>query len=195
MRKNTKERLLENAEILFSKNGFYGTSINDVAKDVKVSKQALLHHFPSKEKLYGAVLEKATNHLVDFIAEAKQKRDKPNEQLHYIFDSMLDAEGHRLIVIVLLIRELLDNRERAESAQKWYLMPFVDALTELVETAQQQGDLKDGSAFTVMYQLLGAIQYFVISQPTLKRLFSEAVFNQHKQAQKAALKQQLNIKQ
>ncbi|MBE1301175.1 MAG: TetR family transcriptional regulator [Alteromonadaceae bacterium] len=194
MKKNTKEKLLENAELLFSKNGFYGTSINDVAKAVNVSKQALLHHFPSKEKLYGAVLEKATNHLGDFVAEAIRSSDQANEQLHYIFNSMLDAQGQRLLVILLLIRELLDNRDRIENAHKWYLAPFIEALVDMVSTAQEQGDMQEGDAFTLMYQMLGAVQYFVISQPTLEKLFSEQEFSNYKQSQKSALKQQLNIK-
>ena len=55
MKLKTKDKLLSTATVLFSKNGFYGTSINDVAAEVSVSKQGLLHHFPSKEKLYAAV--------------------------------------------------------------------------------------------------------------------------------------------
>ena len=170
MKRNTREKLLEQAEILFSEKGFYGTSIHDVAAEVSVSKQGLLHHFPSKEKLYAAVMERAAEHLVEFVAEAKSISDKPQQQLLNIFTQMSTATGRSLRVIILLLRELLDNRERAEQAHKWYMRPFLDDLVQIVELNQTPPEQVYPLAFA--YQLLGATQYYLISQPTLRKLYS-----------------------
>ena len=58
MASDTRELFLDTAETLFAERGFYGVSIAAIAGELGLTKQALLHHFSSKEKLYGAVLER-----------------------------------------------------------------------------------------------------------------------------------------
>ncbi|HXU80780.1 MAG TPA: TetR family transcriptional regulator [Polyangia bacterium] len=41
----------------FARHGFQGTSVQEIADELGVSKQALLYHFPSKEELRRAALE------------------------------------------------------------------------------------------------------------------------------------------
>ena len=49
---DTRERFLDAAAEAFAERGFYGTSIAAIAESLPYTKQALLHHFGSKEKLY-----------------------------------------------------------------------------------------------------------------------------------------------
>lgn len=181
MKTNTKDKLLEQAEILFAQKGFYGTSINDVAFKVEVSKQGLLHHFPSKEKLYGAVLKKAADQLMASVQQSKERHAHAIDQICDVFQRMSTADESTLRVIILLLRELLDNRDRAQNANKWYLRPFLDELAALVVTAQQQGYFKDTHPLAFIYQILGSTQYYLISQPTLRKLYSEQEFVEHQQ--------------
>ena len=75
-------------------------------------------------------------------------------------------------VIILLMRELLfDNRERAEQAQKWFLRPFLDDVVAINEW-QQHGYYKGQSPLAFVYHLLGATQYYVVSRPTLDKLYA-----------------------
>ena len=181
MKTNTRDKLLEQAEILFANKGFYGTSIKDVAAEVSVSKQGLLHHFPSKEKLYGAVLQGAADHLLAFVQDARKDTHGPAEQLVLLLKQMSLAEGRSLRVIILLLRELMDNRERASDAHKWFMRPFLDELVQITEHAQRDGAFAGKPALAFVYQMLGATQYYVISQPTLRQLYSTREFEQHQQ--------------
>jgi AcrR family transcriptional regulator len=51
--------ILDSAAALFARRGFAKTSVQDVADAVGLSKAGLLHHFVSKDALYGAVLDRA----------------------------------------------------------------------------------------------------------------------------------------
>jgi len=49
---NTREKILKVAELLFSKQGFAGTSVREIAKEAGVNLAAVNYHFQNKEKLY-----------------------------------------------------------------------------------------------------------------------------------------------
>lgn len=53
-----KENILTAAETIFAEHGYEGAPISEIARTAGVSKSGLLHHFPSKEALLVAVLER-----------------------------------------------------------------------------------------------------------------------------------------
>ena len=48
--KNTKERILDEALRLFAQSGYMGTSMNDIADRLGVTKAALYKHYTSKQE-------------------------------------------------------------------------------------------------------------------------------------------------
>lgn len=52
----TRLRIIESAAHQFAHKGFDGASFSDVAKSVDMTKQAVMHHFPSKQLLKSAVI-------------------------------------------------------------------------------------------------------------------------------------------
>jgi AcrR family transcriptional regulator len=65
-----REQLLANALEVFARQGFHGTSMNDVAEAAGVTKPVLYQHFASKRELYLALLDDAGRQLLDAIATA-----------------------------------------------------------------------------------------------------------------------------
>ncbi len=57
--RKTSDRILDAAEVLFSEQGFAGTAVRDIASQVQLNPASLYNHFPSKQALYEAVLERA----------------------------------------------------------------------------------------------------------------------------------------
>lgn len=56
--KNTKERILDEALKLFSQSGYMGTSMNDIAARLGVTKAALYKHYKSKQEILDSIVSK-----------------------------------------------------------------------------------------------------------------------------------------
>ena len=56
--KNTKDKILEEALKLFAQSGYMGTSMNDIASKLGVTKAALYKHYKSKQEILDSIIEK-----------------------------------------------------------------------------------------------------------------------------------------
>ena len=57
-KKNTKEKILEEALKLFARSGYMGTSMNDIAIKLGVTKAALYKHYSSKQEILDSIVDK-----------------------------------------------------------------------------------------------------------------------------------------
>lgn len=171
MTTDTRGQFLDSAEKLFAERGFYGVSIAAIGDELGLTKQALLHHFKSKEKLYGEVLAQISARIEEIGITAAGSDVEPKLalkayllELHSVFLARPDQAR-------LLMRELLDNKRRADTAGTWYLKPFLERLVAMIKAQPNWQNASDGEALALGYQLLGAITYFGVSEPTLKGIF------------------------
>ncbi|MEL6415936.1 MAG: TetR/AcrR family transcriptional regulator [Pseudomonadota bacterium] len=176
MAQDTRERLLDQAEALFAERGFYGVSIAAIASELGLTKQALLHHYGSKEKLYGEVLKRISSR---FMALKEQLSEPdPVQGLKTYFLALLKKDQLGPHATTVLMRELLDNKRRADTAGTWYLKGFLQNLIDQVKEVSRWQNASDAQILAFVYQILGAINYFEISQPTLTGIFGQD-FYQH----------------
>lgn len=56
--KSTKEKILEEALKLFAQSGYMGTSMNDIAAKLGVTKAALYKHYSGKQEILDSIVEK-----------------------------------------------------------------------------------------------------------------------------------------
>jgi len=60
---DTKKKILKVTGSLFAKRGYFGVSMDEIAKEVGVAKSALYYHFESKEALYKELMEDSVKEL------------------------------------------------------------------------------------------------------------------------------------
>jgi AcrR family transcriptional regulator len=170
---NTADKFLAAALRQFAGKGFYGTSMDKIAREVGLTKQALIHHFRTKEKLYGAVLQLISERLLKVLEDADACRAHASgdgfavviEGIHAHMTAHPDDAR-------LLLRELLDNPQRADAAEVWYLKPFLDALLRRLSQSGAWKAANPDRQFTHVFQLIGAVHYFAVSRTTLAHMYS-----------------------
>ena len=102
--KNTKEALVITAQQMFAERGYDGVSIAEIAGDLGITKQALLHHFGSKEKLYGRVLEDLSQRFSAIMAPHLSSELEPGEQFRAI---MRDLYSGRVMARMMSIAMMI----------------------------------------------------------------------------------------
>jgi AcrR family transcriptional regulator len=68
--RTTRERLVTTARELFGTHGYEATSIGTILESSGVARGALYHHFPTKEALFEAVLDRTVAEIARSAAEA-----------------------------------------------------------------------------------------------------------------------------
>jgi AcrR family transcriptional regulator len=106
----TRDAILDAAIQAFAARGYRGASIDSIAAEVGVSRQGVLHHFPSKVKLLVAVLERRDQEdfelareqferhggsLVDMLGAGSRRADRRGlAQLYTILSAESVDPGH-----------------------------------------------------------------------------------------------------
>ena len=167
---STRDRMIAEARELFADRGFYGVSIAQIAAELGLTKQALLHHFGTKAKLYGLILEQIAKELAE-LRPGSNLSDDPAKQLAEYFVAMISDTPQKVDRSRLLMREILDNRARAETAGSWYLKSFLEELTAMLRAVPNWAKASDEKVLAAIIQLLGALNYHAVSGPTFRGIF------------------------
>jgi AcrR family transcriptional regulator len=136
---DVRSRAIAAATRLFAAQGFDATSVQAVADEVGVTKQAVLHHFPSKELLRKAVLDAILAHWTEalprllLVASASTDRfDAVFGELHRFF---ANAPERALVVL----REALDRPAEMKKLLKGPVRPWLAAVAGYIETGKASG--------------------------------------------------------
>jgi AcrR family transcriptional regulator len=166
-----KERILETADKLFYLQGIRAIGVDTIAAEIGISKRTLYNHFPSKDALIEAYLQRR-------FVQPRSSDKPPAEQILATFDSLerrFSAKDFRGCPFVNAVAELgPDDEDRTvrniavafkESRRVW----FRDLLRQL--------DVTDAEALATQLTLLvdGSIaQDLVRDDPAMARAAKEA---------------------
>src|SRR5690554_331756 len=84
------ERLLDTASRLFYTRGVSNVGINEIIARAGVARMTLYHHYPSKDALIKAVLERRREEREAWLARADELATDPIERLLAVFDLFLE---------------------------------------------------------------------------------------------------------
>lgn len=183
-KKETKQKILNAAELLFAEQGFSGTSLRQITGDAEVNLASVNYHFGSKKDLIKAVMDR---YLAIFMPNSNtallQLLDEPAISLHQVFDCFV-APLMQLVAIQrrgpeiflqLLGRGYIDN----QGFLRWFIVnhygEVLDNFTQAIQKAAP--GLSSADLFWRLHFTLGTVVFTMASSEALRDI-AKADFNE-----------------
>jgi AcrR family transcriptional regulator len=136
----TREVILDTAEQLFALRGLNGVAVRDIARQMQLTAPSLYNHFPSKQALYDAVLERGLRPIVDLLVEAWHPGALRAERMRATLERLLVHLTQHPHLARLLQRALLEETGSVHPLiTRWIGPVYRQGLAVIRETADQAG--------------------------------------------------------
>jgi AcrR family transcriptional regulator len=153
------ESLLAVAVEVFNERGFDGTSMEDLARRLGISKSAIYHHVPGKDALLGLALDRALDALAA-VTERVRRLDRPAiERLELLVHDSVIVLIDRLPYVTLLLRVRGNTEvERQALARRRSQDRVVAAMVkEAIGDGDIRADLDAGVTARLLFGLVNSL--------------------------------------
>lgn len=187
-------QIIETAERLFSKKGFDGTSVRDIAEEAGINVAMISYYFGSKEKLMEALFEVKIGR-VQMRVEALLKDDSitPIQKVNTLIDEhiervMLSQQFYR----IMICEQVSNTNPAILQKVKQLKQRNAELISELIKDGQKKGDFKKKVDVVLMLNtMIGTVWQAIVSKEHYREFTnSEHISDEEYESQ---LKKRLSI--
>jgi len=174
-----KEKIIKSAQTLFLKKGFSKTSMDDIARNLKMSKKTLYKYFPSKEILLKETVlsfMKTNNQIMKTIIDEKDNAVvKAYKLFNFIGQIILKISNSFLFDLKNY------NQDLWVVIDKLRMKYLKENLKKIIEQGKKEGYFIDESSFIIINSFTSTIRGIVnpeivlIKNISVERAFSVSV--------------------
>ncbi len=178
---NRRCQILEKAHELCTIKGFAGTTLNDIAKEARVSRALIIQHFGSKEGVYEA--------LVDFLFQNHPMGKDPNIKgyieekddygvfkafCRHSFEHMTKDKKHSPLRLIFF--SMLEKPDLYESHYQKRQMKAATILENYISMRISEGKFKRVNPHHVAVGFLAMLTQLLIQELTIPQFYNEKMF-------------------
>lgn len=159
--KTRRQRVLDAALELFTRDGYGDTLVDDIARASDTSKGGVYFHFPSKQVLFLSLLDEAARLLIDRIERAMEAEPDPLARGDAALRAVLQTfSGHRALARLLLVDALGADREFNNKMAELH-QAFAALIERQLDEAVTQGALPPLDTEVASVAWFGAVNQVV----------------------------------
>ena len=157
------ERILEASLLLFSKKGFYSTTIPDIANALDMSVGNLYNYFPSKDELAKSVIRYSSDILGEKIREINKLNVSTKEKIKKIVEFYFNLAITKPQHLDFFLRVYLANKEVFKNGCEGMICvsAFVTELMIFFEEGVRNKELRNQNFFSAFGLFMGYLGGFV----------------------------------
>ncbi|PTW59746.1 TetR family transcriptional regulator [Breoghania corrubedonensis] len=183
-----RDRILAAALEIFSRFGFRGTTLDEIAREAGMSKSNLLYYYPSKAQIYKAVLEEILDEWLKPLRALDVAGDPAAELGDYIARK-LDHSAKNPKASRLFANEVLEGAPAMMDVLKGPLKDLVDAKAGVIRIWIDEGRLKPVDPYHLVFMIWATTQHYADFETQISAITGRSIAEPgfHKDAE-AALK-------
>lgn len=158
----TRDRIMEAAEALFAEKGYHDAAMDEIVRRTSVSKGGLYFHFPSKERLFFAVMDHLGRRLVRRIEERIARQERAIDRLEVALTTALEVLGRRRRLAKLLLIQGYSMGNAFEQKRTEIYSGFASLIEDNLERAVAEGSIRPVNTRIASYIWVGAINEVLI---------------------------------
>jgi AcrR family transcriptional regulator len=163
----TRERLLATAEDVFTKFGFDGARVDDIAQCADVNKRMIYVYFGDKEGLYRAVLRNAVERIATATEMSLTPSDDPCASLKSWIAGYFGFLAQHPELVKLVEWELLSDGTRTASAVAEVAKQEIIQLTSLLNSGKSAGQFRQDINPDFVLMMIHALCFGTLSRRQL----------------------------
>lgn len=172
-----KDEILNAAIELFSKRGFEGVSIREIAAQAKVHFASIRYHFGDKEDLYKACISKhGESRLLSaqlFLSAEPKSVEDMRLRLGYAIQDVFRIHNENPFLTKLLLSEVESTNHRSDLVLKKTMVAMAQTFTNFFKACQTHHFLtQDLEPQFLTQSLMGVLHHFMRTENVRERLLS-----------------------
>ncbi len=169
---NTAEQLRLVAERVFAEHGFEGTRLEDIAGELGLTRPSLLHHYPSKEALYSAVVTSLVSRLRGALLAGVATQGSFAERLAATVGKFADYLFENPTPAQLLVRELQDAKGLGAQLIREQVVPLIELMEGFVRNVGRDVIPAGLDVRAALLDLIGAMVFHAVAAPMREVLWT-----------------------
>ena len=165
----TRAAILDAAEVLFAESGVDGVAVRDLARELGLTPSSLYNHFPGKQALYEAVLERG---LAPFAALFEKGEPGPItvEGVRRTVDVIVDHLAAHPHLARLVQRALIEETQSVQDLIERWLQPLYEHGTSVVRQLAADAEWDAREVPHLAIGLFAMVFAFFVNVPALRRM-------------------------
>jgi len=136
------KRILDAALKVFSRKGYRDTAVDDIAEESDTSKGGVYFHFPGKQAIFLALMDRAAAMLLRRIEEAIARETEPLARAEAALHVVLRTFGsHRALARLFMVEALGAGREFHARLMQIHEL-FIDVMKQHLDEAVAAGAIE-----------------------------------------------------
>jgi AcrR family transcriptional regulator len=169
---DTTNRIMRAAIAHFSRKGYGGARIDEIAREAGVNKAALYYHIGDKTALYEKAVEQMLGAIADQLANRIKEAQTDAERIRAFIVTLARNISKNEHIAPLLLREIADGGAALPDKVMLQMVRIFSALFCILDEASARGRYREVNPLIMHLLILGGIAAFTAGKGMRARIAS-----------------------
>jgi len=161
----SKQLILDNAKLLFSKKGFKAASMENLSEMTGLNKAMIFYYFKNKKGLYEAVMTEILSEIYEVIAKNSKRYSHPQEKLESFIRTFSQYATTHPYFPALLLNELSSSGAMIPEQLFFAMRQLFSLFSSILKEGEKEGIFTDIMPMVIYFMILGTLNLMITTEP------------------------------